>query len=30
CVSALAFWRHRTNIKKLLNGTENKFGSKKK
>ena len=30
CVSGLAFWRHRTNIKKLLNGTENKFGSKKK
>lgn len=30
CVSALAFWRHRTNIKKLLNGTENKFGTKKK
>lgn len=29
-VSALAFWRHRLNIKKLLNGTENKFGSKKK
>ncbi len=30
CVSALAFWRHRENIKKLLNGTENKFGSKKR
>ncbi len=30
CVSALAFWRHRENIRKLLNGTENKFGSKKK
>lgn len=30
CVSALAFWRHRGNIKKLLNGTENKLGSKKK
>ena len=28
-VSAMAFWRHRGNIKKLLNGTENKFGSKK-
>ena len=30
CVSALAVWRHRGNIKKLLNGTENRFGSKKK
>lgn len=30
CVSALAFWRHRTNIKKLLNGTENKLSFKKK
>ena len=30
CVSALAFWRHRKNIKNLLNGTENRFGSKKK
>ena len=28
--SALAFWRHRKNIKNLLNGTENRFGSKKK
>ena len=28
-VSAMAFWRHRGNIKKLLNCTENKFGSKK-
>ena len=27
--SALAFWRHRGNIKKLMNGTENRFGSKK-
>ena len=30
CFSALAVWRHRGNIKKLLNGTENRFGSKKK
>ena len=30
CVSALAVWRHRKNIKNLLNGTENRFGSKKK
>ena len=30
CVSALAVWRHRGNIKKLMNGTENRFGSKKK
>lgn len=30
CASALAFWRHRKNIKNLLNGTENRFGSKKK
>ena len=28
--SMLAFWRHRVNIQKLLNGTENKFGAKKK
>lgn len=27
--AALGFWRHRANIKRLLNGTENKFGSKK-
>lgn len=26
----LAFYKHRANIKRLLNGTENKFGSKKK
>lgn len=30
CVSAMAVWRHRGNIKKLMNGTENRFGSKKK
>ena len=29
CVSALAVWRHRGNIRKLMNGTENRFGSKK-
>ncbi len=27
--ASLAYWRHRANIKRLLNGTENKFGSKK-
>lgn len=27
--TALAYWRHRANIRRLLNGTENKFGSKK-
>lgn len=27
--AALAYWRHRANIRRLLNGTENKFGSKK-
>lgn len=26
----LAWYRHKANIKRLLNGTENKFGSKKK
>lgn len=30
CVSLLAAWRHRGNIRKLMNGTENRFGSKKK
>ena len=25
-----AFYKHRANIKRLLNGTENKFGAKKK
>ena len=28
-LTALAWWRHRANIKRLLNGTENKFGSGK-
>ena len=27
---ALMIWRHKSNIKRLLNGTENRFGSKKK
>ena len=29
-VAALAFWRHRANISRLIKGTENKIGSKKK
>lgn len=29
-ITAMAFWRHRSNIKRLLNGTENKIGGKKK
>ncbi|MBR1384862.1 MAG: glycerol-3-phosphate 1-O-acyltransferase PlsY [Ruminococcus sp.] len=28
--TVLIIWMHRSNIKRLLNGTENKFGSKKK
>lgn len=27
CIGALVFWRHRNNIKNLLNGTESKIGS---
>lgn len=27
--AAMAFWRHKANIKRLLTGTENKIGSKK-
>ncbi len=27
--AALAYWKHRANIGRLINGTENKFGSKK-
>ena len=27
-MAALAIWRHRTNIARLLNGTENRFGKK--
>ena len=29
CFTAMALWRHRANIKRLLAGTENKFGMKK-
>ena len=29
CFTVMAIWRHRANISRLLNGTENKFGSKK-
>lgn len=29
CFTALALWQHRANIKRLLTGTENKFGMKK-
>ncbi len=28
CFTAMALWRHRANIKRLLTGTENKFGMK--
>ena len=28
-IALLAVWRHRSNIKSLINGTENKFGKKK-
>ena len=30
CFTLMALWRHRENIKRLLNGTENKLGAKKK
>ncbi len=30
CFTAMALWRHRANIKRLLTGTENKFGVKAK
>lgn len=30
CFTAMAIWRHRANIKRLLNGTENKLGQKAK
>ena len=30
CFTGMALWRHRANMKRLLNGTENKFGMKKK
>ena len=29
CFTAMGLWRHRANIKRLLTGTENKFGVKK-
>ena len=29
-IMVMAIWRHRANIKRLLNGTENKIGAKKK
>ncbi|MBE5972412.1 MAG: glycerol-3-phosphate 1-O-acyltransferase PlsY [Lachnoclostridium sp.] len=29
-IMGMAIWRHRANIKRLLNGTENKIGAKKK
>lgn len=29
CFTAMGLWRHRANIKRLLNGTENKFSMKK-
>ena len=28
-IAAMAFWRHRANIKRLFHGTENKLGAKK-
>lgn len=30
CFTAMGIWRHRTNITRLMNGTENKFGQKAK
>ena len=30
CFTLMALWRHRENIKRLLSGTENKLGAKKK
>ena len=30
CFTGMALWRHRANIKRLLNGTENKLGMMKK
>lgn len=30
CFTTMAIWRHRTNITRLINGTENKFGQKAK
>ena len=30
CFTGMALWKHKDNIKRLLNGTENKLGAKKK
>lgn len=30
CFTVMAVWKHKENIKRLLNGTENKLGAKKK
>ncbi|MDD6057304.1 MAG: glycerol-3-phosphate 1-O-acyltransferase PlsY [Clostridiales bacterium] len=30
CFTLMGLWRHRENIKRILNGTENKLGAKKK
>ena len=30
CFTVMAIWRHRANIVRLINGTENKFGNKAK
>lgn len=30
CFTLMGLWRHRANIVRLMNGTENKFGTKKK
>lgn len=30
CFTVMGLWRHRANIKRLITGTENKFGMKKK
>lgn len=30
CFATMGIWRHRANIKRLMNGTENKFGQKAK
>lgn len=29
CFTVMGLWRHRANVKRLLNGTENKLGAKK-
>ena len=30
CFTGMALWKHKENIKRLVNGTENKLGAKKK